>query len=205
MAAQEFFERLPHRIRRFQKVTHRCRIAVLRHIHARRLGSNRIIDSKKVEYIPQDRLRVQVPVLIQIHSNLLTRKYFMKRLAIGEIAAVPPVAQVTTLFVDSIHICPERVIEVLMRLEPTYAVISQRVVRPGKTCERLPCANLAYNPYCAHIAPILRPYCAHIAPILRRSNFPRVRLCIPDRWSGLGLRRAFGAFSALIRFNQGLC
>ena len=48
-----------------------------------------------------------------------------------------------------------------------------------------------------HIAPILRPHCAHIALTLRRSNFPRVRLCIPDRWSGLGLRRAFGAFSAL--------
>ena len=46
-----------------------------------------------------------------------------------------------------------------------------------------------------HIAPILRSHCAHIAPILRRSNFPRVRLCIPDRGSGLGLRRAFGAFS----------
>ena len=71
------------------------------------------------------------------------------------------------------------------------------VVRPGKTCERLPWANLAHNPHCAHIAPTLRPHCAHIAPILRRSNFPRVRLCIPDRWSGLRLRRAFGAFSAL--------
>ena len=61
------------------------------------------------------------------------------------------------------------------------------------------CAHIApiLRPYCAHIAPTSRPYCAHIAPTLRRSNFPRVRLCIPDRWSGLGLRRAFGAFSAL--------
>ena len=80
---------------------------------------------------------------------------------------------------------------------PPELLATHLVVRPSKTCERLPCANLAYNPHCAHIAPTLRPHCAHIAPTLRRSNFPRVQLCIPDRWSGLGLRRAFGAFSAL--------
>ena len=61
------------------------------------------------------------------------------------------------------------------------------------------CAHIApiLRSHCAHIAPISRPYRAHIAPTSRRSNFPRVRLCIPDRWSGLGLRRAYDAFSAL--------
>ena len=63
----------------------------------------------------------------------------------------------------------------------------------------LPITHIApiLRPYCAHIALTLRPRCAHVALTLRRSNFPRVRLCIPDRWSGLGLRRAFSAFSAL--------
>ncbi len=82
---------------------------------------------------------------------------------------------------------------------PPELLATHLVVRPGKTCERLPCANLAYNPHCAHILLIFRSYFTHILLTLPRSNFPRVRLCIPDRWSGLGLRRAFGAFSALKR------